>query len=70
MVKFHVQALKLSMAEQELKNENQILGKFEEMRSNLSGLATKINELKADAHEHELVIQALEPMDKGRKCFR
>ena len=30
----------------------------------------KITELSMEATEHELVISTLEPMDKGRKCFR
>lgn len=43
---------------------------FQEKRERLNSTWTKITELAGEATEHELVMQTLEPMDKGRKCFR
>merc|ERR1712137_708674 len=34
------------------------------------GLASKIQELDAEKSEHDVVIRALAPLDKSRKCFR
>lgn len=56
--------------EGELRTEQEIIGRFQEMRSNVNALWNKINELEAEMSEHDLVIKALQPMEAGRKCFR
>jgi len=40
------------------------------MREECRELAVKINTLEMDKTEHELVMAALKPLDKERKCFR
>ena len=40
------------------------------MREQCTDLSVKINTLDLDKTEHELVIQALEPLPADRKCFR
>ena len=40
------------------------------MREQCTDLAAKINTLDLDKTEHELVINALEPLPAERKCFR
>ena len=40
------------------------------MREQCTDLASKVNALELDKTEHTLVIQALEPLPKERKCFR
>ena len=40
------------------------------MREQCQDLSIKINSLDLDKTEHDLVIQALEPLPADRKCFR
>ena len=40
------------------------------MRQTCQELAMKINELDLDSTEHSLVMNALQPLDPKRKCFR
>lgn len=47
-----------------------MVARFNEMRQQLAETASKIADLEADAHEHELVVKTLKPMDKDRKCYR
>ena len=58
------------MGEPELKTEQQIIGKFQELRSGVATLLEKISDLQAEAAEHDLVVKALKPMDKDRRCYR
>lgn len=58
------------MAEQQLKTEQDIIRRFQELRMKLNNIHGKINELEAELTEHDLVIKTLEPLDKQRKCFR
>jgi len=44
--------------------------KLEQMRATCQELSRKINELDMDNNEHKLVVEALTPLDPGRKCFR
>uniref|UniRef100_A0A7R9YQY9 Prefoldin subunit 2 n=1 Tax=Chlamydomonas euryale TaxID=1486919 RepID=A0A7R9YQY9_9CHLO len=50
--------------------EQVIVNEFQERRQALSEMASKINELRAEVAEHEMVLSALQPMDPTRKCFR
>ncbi len=56
--------------EPQLKTEQEIISKFQELRTRLNNIQGKINELEAELTEHDLVIKTLEPLDKNRKCFR
>jgi prefoldin subunit 2 len=58
------------MGEPELKTEQQIIGRFQELRSGVATLLEKIADLQTEAAEHDLVIKALKPMDKERRCYR
>ena len=51
-------------------SDQEITAQFNVLKSELHQLAQKIGELEADADEHRLVIDALEPMNGDRKCFR
>lgn len=58
------------MADTELKSEQAIIQRFQEMRQALDTVWSKINDLESEAAEHDLVMKTLEPMDPKRKCFR
>lgn len=58
------------MSYPEIKTEQQVIAKFQELRQGVNVLWNKVNDLESEAQEHELVIKALEPMDPQRKCFR
>eukprot|EP00877_Chromochloris_zofingiensis_P004872 jgi/Chrzof1/14386/Cz09g00260.t1 len=58
------------MAEPQLKTEQQIIARFQEMRQNISTVMSKIADLEAEANEHQLVLKTLEPMDSSRTCYR
>jgi len=53
-----------------MKEEAALENQYQMMRQQCQQLTYKINELKLDADEHDLVIEALKPLDKDRKCFR
>jgi prefoldin subunit 2 len=57
------------MAEQ-LKTDQDIISKFNQLRQDVNTIWTKISELESDAAECELVIKNLEPMEPTRKAFR
>lgn len=52
------------------KNEEEVVGKFNQLRQEVQQIWSKINELESEAKEHALVIKTMEPMEKERKCFR
>eukprot|EP01122_Echinamoeba_exundans_P006660 TRINITY_DN1920_c0_g1_i2.p1 TRINITY_DN1920_c0_g1~~TRINITY_DN1920_c0_g1_i2.p1 ORF type:complete len:105 (-),score=25.96 TRINITY_DN1920_c0_g1_i2:290-604(-) len=47
-----------------------VMQQFQTMRGTYQQLASKIQELDAEKSEHDVVIRALAPLDKSRKCFR
>eukprot|EP01112_Ceratiomyxa_fruticulosa_P023944 TRINITY_DN941_c0_g2_i3.p1 TRINITY_DN941_c0_g2~~TRINITY_DN941_c0_g2_i3.p1 ORF type:complete len:129 (-),score=24.16 TRINITY_DN941_c0_g2_i3:241-627(-) len=51
-------------------DEEQILAKFKQMKQEHSQLVSKISELEMEANEHTLVINTIEKLEPGRKCFR
>eukprot|EP00966_Prymnesium_polylepis_P306875 7091189-Prymnesium_polylepis.1 len=55
---------------EKMKEEAALENQYQMMRQQCQQLTYKINELKMDADEHDLVIEALKPLDKDRKCFR
>ena len=54
----------------EIVNEQAVAGRWSAMRSELNQLYSKITELEMELSEHSLVISAIQPLDKDRKCFR
>ncbi|PNW81072.1 hypothetical protein CHLRE_07g342250v5 [Chlamydomonas reinhardtii] len=52
------------------RNENEVLQEFQARRERIQVTWTKIMELGAEATEHQLVMDALQKLDKDRKCFR
>ena len=54
----------------ELKSEQAILSRFQDLRNELATLSGRANELAAESQEHDLVLKALEPLDGGRRCYR
>mmetsp|Transcript_3092 Transcript_3092/g.10441 ORF Transcript_3092/g.10441 Transcript_3092/m.10441 type:complete len:132 (+) Transcript_3092:158-553(+) len=51
-------------------NEQEVIAKFNQMRQDVMNISTKINELDMEKQEHQLVVDAIQPLDKDRKCFR
>jgi prefoldin subunit 2 len=58
------------MAEPELKTEQQVIARFQELRQAVSTIINKIADMETEASEHDLVIKALQPMEKSRRCYR
>eukprot|EP00803_Ostreobium_quekettii_P003054 evm.model.scf_177.1 EVM.evm.TU.scf_177.1 scf_177:226-534(-) len=56
--------------EDEPTTQSEIIQRFAAMREEVNALWAKMTELSSDSSEHDQVIQALEPMEPGRKCFR
>jgi len=44
--------------------------RLQQMRDRCQEMVRQINELDMDNNEHRLVVEALTPLDPGRKCFR
>ena len=57
-------------AERELRTEQAILSRYQDLRNELATLSGRANELAAESQEHDLVLKALEPLDGGRRCYR
>ncbi|KAI1278037.1 Prefoldin subunit 2 [Halotydeus destructor] len=53
-----------------VRNEQQILAQFNQLRQDQRGLSAKIVELESDSSEHSLVLDALKDVAGDRKCFR
>ncbi|WZY84235.1 probable prefoldin subunit 2 [Brassica napus] len=51
-------------------NEQAILNIYESMRSELSQIYSNITDLEMQVSEHSLVVNAIQPLDQSRKCFR
>eukprot|EP00252_Welwitschia_mirabilis_P013220 TRINITY_DN2914_c0_g1_i2.p1 TRINITY_DN2914_c0_g1~~TRINITY_DN2914_c0_g1_i2.p1 ORF type:complete len:139 (-),score=36.49 TRINITY_DN2914_c0_g1_i2:57-473(-) len=51
-------------------NEQVIVNRWSALRSELNQLYSKITELEMELSEHNLVIGAIEPLDRKRKCYR
>ncbi|NXT30354.1 PFD2 protein, partial [Syrrhaptes paradoxus] len=48
----------------------QVVARFNRLRQEQRGLASKAAELELELNEHSLVIETLREVDPGRKCFR
>jgi prefoldin subunit 2 len=51
-------------------DERAILAHFQELRSEVDAIWSKITELDLERQEHALVLETLTPLDAGRRCFR
>ncbi|CAK7331538.1 unnamed protein product [Dovyalis caffra] len=63
----------LNMAEGDRKepiNEQVVANMYTAMRSELNQIYSKITELEMDASEHSLVVNAIQPLDQSRRCYR
>lgn len=51
-------------------SEQAVLNMYESMRSEISQIYSNITDLEMQVSEHSLVINAIQPLDQSRKCFR
>ncbi|KAG6766121.1 hypothetical protein POTOM_030187 [Populus tomentosa] len=51
-------------------NEQVVANMYTAMRSELNQIYSKITELEMDVSEHSLVINAIQPLDPSRRCYR
>ena len=51
-------------------NEQAVANKYASMRTELNQIYSKITELEMEVGEHSLVINAIQPLDPTRRCFR
>ncbi|KAF3960350.1 hypothetical protein CMV_014926 [Castanea mollissima] len=51
-------------------NEQAVANKYASMRTELNQIYSKITELEMEVGEHSLVINAIQPLDPSRRCFR
>lgn len=51
-------------------NEQAVANAYGVMRSEINKLYSKITELEMEVSEHSLVINAIQPLDPSRKCYR
>jgi len=51
-------------------SDGAIIQQYKRLRSEQQALGSKIGELEIEAHEHSLVIQAIEKLDGSRRCYR
>lgn len=54
----------------EAPSEQAVLNMYESMRSEISQIYSNITDLEMQVSEHSLVINAIQPLDQSRKCFR
>ncbi|EOY18378.1 hypothetical protein QUC31_006535 [Theobroma cacao] len=51
-------------------NEQIVANTYGAMRSELNQIYSKITELEMEVSEHSLVINAIQPLDQSRRCYR
>ncbi|KAK2656091.1 hypothetical protein Ddye_009143 [Dipteronia dyeriana] len=51
-------------------NEQIVANMYASMRTELNQIYSKITELEMEASEHSLVINAIQPLDPSRRCYR
>lgn len=60
-----------SIAEgEQMVNEQEVATKYGNMRAEINQIYSKITELEMEVSEHSLVINAIQPLDQSRKCYR
>ena len=51
-------------------NEQEVAAKYSSIRSEMNQIYSKITELEMEVSEHSLVINAIQPLDPTRRCYR
>lgn len=51
-------------------NEQEVAAKYGSIRTEMNQIYSKITELEMEASEHSLVINAIQPLDPTRRCYR
>lgn len=51
-------------------NEQAVANMYASIRSELNQIYSKITELEMEVSEHSLVINAIQPLDPSRRCYR
>ncbi|CAI9301014.1 unnamed protein product [Lactuca saligna] len=51
-------------------NEQEVAAKYGNIRSEMNQIYSKITELEMEVSEHSLVINAIQPLDPTRRCYR
>jgi prefoldin subunit 2 len=59
-----------ALKEAELTTEQEIVDEFNAKRRDQSAIMARIAEFEADAHEHNLVLEALKGLEPERRCHR
>jgi len=52
------------------KKQQDLQNQYSTYKSTLQQLAQKVGDVEQEAEEHKLVLESLELVDPGRKCFR
>ncbi|KAI1172457.1 Prefoldin subunit-domain-containing protein [Nemania sp. FL0916] len=52
------------------KKQQELQATYANYKNTLQQLAQKIGDVEQEAEEHKLVLETLEPLPDGRKCFR
>ncbi len=55
---------------EELKTQEEVIGKYQSLRQEQQALMSRITQIEGEAHEHNLVLEALKPLEETRKCHR
>lgn len=51
-------------------NEQAVANMYANMKSDINQIYSKITELEMEVSEHSLVINAIQPLDQSRRCYR
>ncbi|KAF5795905.1 putative prefoldin beta [Helianthus annuus] len=51
-------------------NEQEVAAKYGSIRTEMNQIYSKITELEMEVSEHSLVINAIQPLDPTRRCYR
>ncbi|KAJ2955212.1 hypothetical protein NQZ79_g8756 [Umbelopsis isabellina] len=63
-------SLIMSSSSNKKPNEAEITQQYNQYKSELQSIASKIGELESEIEEHKLVIESISPLEGDRKCFR
>mmetsp|Transcript_33046 Transcript_33046/g.69549 ORF Transcript_33046/g.69549 Transcript_33046/m.69549 type:complete len:127 (-) Transcript_33046:286-666(-) len=55
---------------EEPKNEQEVLGTYRQMQSEMQGLVQNLTKMEMERNEHRLVEETLTPLDPDRRAFR
>ncbi|CAG8983536.1 hypothetical protein HYALB_00004338 [Hymenoscyphus albidus] len=52
------------------RKQQELQQQYEQYKTNLQQIASKIGDVETEAEEHRLVLETLTPLPEERKCFR